>query len=325
MPKIELHCHLDGALDPELAADLLRDRGESYSEEELERMLAVKPSCRDLAEYLACFELPIRLLQTEYALAEQAFRLGKRCAEEGIVYLEVRFAPTSHLREGLKIRPAVEAVLKGLARAEKETGLRTGLLLCAMRHLPLEESLPLLSLAAEMREEGVAGIDLAGDEAGFPLAVYADFFRKARDQGIPFTIHAGETPGSRQNLHLAAELGAGRVGHGIDMRTDERLMRLFAEKRIAAELCPTSNLETCGIRELSEFPLRVFMEQGIPVSLNTDNRTISSTSLTGEYERLDRERQFTEEELRQIYEDSVEAAFAGDEVKEELLKKWQNQ
>lgn len=322
-PKIELHCHLDGALDEALARELLEEQGVFPSDEELRRSLKAPEKCENLADYLACFDLPIRLLQSEYALSEQAYRLTRRCAAENIRYVEVRFAPTSHLREGLTVRQAIEAVHQGLKRGEKEGDIRTGLILCAMRHFPPEQNLPLLKDAEEMLGSLIAGFDLAGDEASFPLSGYAEFFREAAKRGIPFTIHAGETPGSRENVRLAIELGVKRVGHGIDMRHDPELMRLCAEKRVGAELCPSSNLGTGGIGEIKELPYRVFREQGIPVSINTDNRTIGGTFLSREYALLDEVFTLTEEDMERVFRDSVEMAFAGDEVKEDLLRQWQ--
>lgn len=323
IPKIELHCHLDGAMDLSLAKELTEERGEYLSDDELKERMVAPSRCENLADYLACFDTPISLLQTEYALSETAYRLLKHCAEENISYVEVRFAPTSHEKEGFSTRSAIESVLKGLKRGEGDFQIRCGLILCAMRHFPPEDNLPLVFAAKEMLGSGVVGIDLAGDEAHFPLSLYADFFRKAKELGVPFTIHAGETPGSRPNVRLAAELGAKRIGHGIDMRKDVRIMELCAKSRIGVELCPSSNLGTKGIASIEELPFRRFLDAGIPVSVNTDNRTIGGTDLNSEYALLTEAFSLTEEDMEKIYRDSVEAAFASDSIKEELLKKWQ--
>lgn len=323
MPKIELHCHLDGALDLALARELLKDRGEEISEDTLSEKLTIYGIEADLASYLARFDLPIRLLQSGYALEEQAYRLATRCAnEENIKYLEVRFAPTSHLAEGLTVRDTIESVLAGLRRAEAEVGIFTGTIICAMRHFPVEENLALLKEAREYLGDGVVAFDLAGDEAGYPLKTQAEVFREAARLEMPFTIHAGEAPESKENIALALTLGAKRLGHGIAMRNDPELMKKCANQGIAVELCPTSNLQTGGLRTLSEFPIRTFFSEGIAVSLNTDNRTISGIDLAHEYEIIDREFSLTESELEGLYHDAVRAAFAPDSVKHNLETQW---
>ena len=322
-PKIELHCHLDGSMDLALAKELFRERGEDISEDELRKQMVAPFPCENLAEYLSCFDIPIRLLQSGYALSDTAYRLVCQCAKDNIRYAEIRFAPTSHLEDGLTPRDAIEAVLAGLSKGEKEFGVYTGLIICAMRNFPQETNRPLLMETKEFLGNGVVGFDLAGDEDQFPLSEYIDLFREARNLGVPFTIHAGETPGSRRNIRIAAELGAARIGHGIDMRHDRELMKLCAKKRIGAELCPTSNLGTRGIASVSELPFRVFLDERIPVSVNTDNRTIGETDLNAEYELLDRTFSLTEEDMERIYRDSVDMAFASDGIKEELLHQWQ--
>lgn len=322
LPKVELHCHLDGGMDADLVDELLKSGGENYAMEELRDKLRLTENAASLADYLARFDLPIRLLQTEYALSEQAYRLARTCAAEHVIYLEVRFAPTSHQIGGLRLRTVMECVRSGLLRAEEECGIRTGMIICAMRHFPEEKNLELLYEARELLGDGVVAFDLAGDEAGYPLTVCAGLFREASRIGMPFTIHAGEVRGSRENVRLAAELGASRIGHGIDMRFSPELMELCAKRRIGVELCPTSNLQTGGIGELSELPIRDFMERGIPVSISTDNRTIGNTSCTHEMERVDRVFSMSSREWERIFYDSVEMSFAADGLKEELREKW---
>lgn len=322
-PKIELHCHLDGSMDLALAREMFRKRGERITEEEVREKMVAPPLCGNLAEYLSCFDVPINLLQHGFALSETAYRLVGQCAKENIRYVEVRFAPTSHLDAGLTPRDAMEAVLEGLSKGENEFGIHTGLIICAMRHIPAEKNRPLLMETKEMLGSGVVGFDLAGDEAHYPLSEYADLFREAKSLGVPFTVHAGETPGSRKNVRLAVELGATRIGHGIDIRRNRELIKLCAKNRVGAELCPSSNLGTKGIDDITELPFRRFMDAGIPVSVNTDNRTIGGTDLNGEYELLDSAFSLTEEDMEKIYKDSVDMAFAPDEVKEELLVQWQ--
>ncbi len=321
MPKIELHCHLDGSLKPELVQRLLALRGETYSIEELKQRMEAPMDCPDLAEYLTRFDLPLRCLQTKEELAAASYGLAEDAAVEQVRYLEVRFAPSFSTQEGLSVREILESVESGLRRAREETGIRTGILVCGMRNLPMEENLAMLREARELFGAGVAGCDLAGDEKAYPTREYRTFFREAKRLGMPFTIHSGEC-GSIENVKEAIELGAKRLGHGIAMAKDTESMRLCRERRIGVELCPTSNLQTKAVSGMEDYPFGIFRKNGVPVSVNTDNRTVSAVSLTGEFQLLCGVYGLGREELGRIYRDSVEMSFADEENKNALLALW---
>lgn len=320
LPKIELHCHLDGGMDMDLVAEYLESKGEKVSREELTNRLQVQPDCTSLAEYLMRFDLPCQVLQTKENLRRQAYCLAKADALEGVTYLETRFAPNFHKNEGLNLDEILDAVALGLSDAKKEFGIESGILVCAMRHMSLEDNLAVLKAAREHLGSGVVGFDIAGDEASFPMEMFEDLFHEAKRLEIPFTIHAGEC-GRAQNVRGAIELGTARVGHGIAMDGHADLVKLCADKHVGVELCPTSNLQTHALESLNDYPIRRYLEAGIPVSVNTDNRTVSGISLSHEYEVLDDIFHFTDEDLRRIYTDSVDVAFATDDVKHALLKR----
>lgn len=319
MPKIELHCHLDGSMGVDVTRRLLAERGESYEREELVRLLEAPADCESLAEYLERFDLPIRCLQTREGLFAAAEDLALTAAKEHVKYLEVRFAPSFSTAEGLSVREVIESVQKGLAAAEEQADIRTGIIVCGMRHLDMETNLAMLAAARELYGCGVVACDLAGDEKAFPNAQYAEFFERARALGMQYTIHAGEC-GSRENIRDAVALGASRIGHGIAMRGDAELIRLCADRRIGVEVCPTSNLQTKALRDFTDYPFLEFYEAGVPLSVNTDNRTVSATSSTDEFMRLAEAGMMNERISEKIYRDSVEMSFAGDEVKHKLLK-----
>lgn len=320
MPKIDLHCHLDGSLPIPTAKRILRDLGEDWDEERLYEMMGVPDDCPSLAAYLACFALPIRCLQTADALEICARDMAVRAAGENTVYLEARFAPSTQLLKGLSVRDAIEAVDRGLKRAERETGIMTGIIVCAMRHLSEETNLAMFRQAREMLGEGVVACDLAGDEASFPMKDFRTLFEEARRLGLPFTVHAGEC-GSRINIRDAIELGASRIGHGTAASGDQDLKRLAAERGTGFEQCSTSNVQTKSLARFSESPVREFMQAGIPVSVGTDNRTVSRVTLTEEFTKLHAFLGLTPAEMEKIYFDSVSMAFAGEDVKERLFKK----
>ena len=324
MPKIDLHCHLDGSLAPELVRELLAEENVSYTEDELLRLLRVPEDCPSLAVYLERFALPIRCLQTRDHLSRAAYRLAMDAAAEHVVYLETRYAPSCSLEQGLTVQDTIEAVEEGFAKARREVlanggFVETGIIVCAMRHLPMEENLRMLRAARELLGSGLCACDLAGDEAAFPMNQFTDLFEEARKLGLPFTIHAGEC-GSRENIRGAVELGASRIGHGIAMKGDPELEALLAARHIGVEVCPVSNLHTKASKSISDCPVREFLNAGIPVTVNTDNRTVSSTDSTRELALLDEAFALTEEELQQLYRNAVEIAFTDDDVKEQLLR-----
>lgn len=321
MPKIELHCHLDGSMNLDVTKELLKEIGKTYEDAQLMNMLQAPEDCPSLADYLTRFDLPISLIQTKNGLRKSAKAVALDAATENVKYIEVRFAPTFSTNEGLSIRDIIESVQIGLKEAEAEADIKTGIIVCAMRHLPMEINLAMLKEARELYGAGVVACDLAGDEKAFPTRNFVEFFETAKELGVPYTIHSGEC-GSVENIRVALELGAKRLGHGIAMGRDLDLMKECARRGIGVELCPSSNLQTKAITSFDEYPLRSFMAAGIPISINTDNRMVSGTTIVREFTRVAEKFALTEEELAKIYRDSVEKSFATEEIKHDLLKKW---
>jgi adenosine deaminase len=317
MPKIELHCHLDGSMSVELTQKLLGEMGEEYSIEQLRPALTAPQECGSLAEYLEKFDLPLRCLQTKEGLAAAAEDLALSAAKEHVKYIEVRFAPAFSMEQGLSVREIIESVLSGLSRAEEKTDILTGVIVCTMRNLDGGTNLAMLKEAREFLGAGVVGCDLAGDEKAFPTADFADVFAAAKKYEMPFTIHAGEC-GSAQSVRTAIELGARRIGHGIAMSGHPDIIELCAKKKIGVELCPTSNLQTKALTDFSNYPFSEFYEANIPLSINTDNRTVSDTTCTDEYMRLAEAGMFKEAMCEKIYHASLAMSFASDDRKQAL-------
>lgn len=321
IPKIELHCHLDGSMSVELTKRLLKEMGEEYSKEELESALTAPMNCGSLAEYLERFALPLRCLQTKRGLSAAAEDLALAAAKEHVAYIEVRFAPSFSTKQGLSIREVIESVESGLKKAREKTGILTGIIVCTMRGLDAETNARMLKEAREFLDAGVVGCDLAGDEKAYPLSNFRDVFAAAKRYELPFTIHAGEC-GSAENIREAVALGAKRIGHGIAMSGNEELKKLLADEKICVELCPTSNLQTKAVRNIAEYPFLEFYEAGVPLSVNTDNRTVSGTTCTDELMRLSDAGMLKEAMCEKIYMASLASVFAGDEVKQQLWNKW---
>jgi adenosine deaminase len=318
MPKVELHCHLDGSMSAELVQKLLRNQGEEYSIEQLQELLTAPRDCGSLAEYLKRFDLPLKCLQTREGLSLAAEELALSAAKEHVRYIEVRFAPAFSTAQGLSYSEVIESVNSGLVRAGEKTDILAGIIVCTMRNIDAETNIAMLKSAREFFGSGVVGCDLAGDEKAYPTADFADVFAFAKKYEFPFTIHAGECK-SAESVKAAIELGAKRIGHGIAMSGNNEIKKLCAEKKIGVELCPTSNLQTKAVTDFSQYPFMEFYKAGIPLSVNTDNRTVSGTTCTDEYMRLAEAGMFNVEMYEKIYHDSVASAFASDELKNKIM------
>lgn len=313
---IDLHLHLDGSLSPATARALAAMQGISLPQDPaaLDRLLHCPAGCRDLNEYLACFDLPLSLLQTGEALREATRRLLGELAAEGCLYAELRFAPQSHGRKGMSQEQAVRAVLEGM----ESSPFPVGLILCAMRGNDNEEAnRETLRLAERYLGKGVVALDLAGAEALFPTRQFAPLFALAREKGVPFVIHAGEADGPA-SVAAALEMGPRRIGHGVRALEDPALTARLAQERIPLTVCPTSNLDTRIFGRLEEFPLRAMLEAGLMVTINSDNMAVSGTNARRELQRVADCFELSEEEVRQLLWNAADAALAGPAVKERL-------
>lgn len=316
---IDLHLHLDGSISPSLALSLLQEQGEKYTLQELEPQLTVPASCQSLNDYLRCFELPVRLLQSGEALWRASYDLACTLADEGLIYTEIRFAPQLHTQKGLSQLEAARAVCGGLQAARRERpGFFAQAILCCMRGGEEAANLETVKVAEQLYGQGVCALDLAGAEALYETRVYKDVFSLARSLGLPFTIHAGEACGP-QSVFDALSMGAKRIGHGVRSVESEPLLARLAEEKVPLELCYTSNLQTRAISGPEQFPLRDFLRRGIAATLNTDNRTVSGVTLRSEYEKLG----LTDIERRTLLLNSIEAAFLPERGKARLREKLQ--
>lgn len=276
IPKIDLHCHLDGSLTLEM---IRRYTGKDVTID----MLSVDNDCQSLTEYLEKFKLPLDCLQDKAGLKEGAYTFLKDVAKDNMRYIEVRFAPMFCIQAGLSCSEVIESAIEGLEKGKKEYGVSYNVIVCAMRNHSLEQNRSMLYSAREYLGSGVCALDLAGDESAYPTKEFIELFKEAKRLDMPYIIHSGET-GNIENVRLAYELGARRIGHGIALIKDKHLMTSYANQGIGVEMCPSSNWQTKAIRDWSDYPLKNYMDAGIKVSINTDNRTVSNTTLTKELE-----------------------------------------
>ena len=290
LPKAELHCHLDGSVRPATLLDLGRELGvpmPAPTEASLREYMIVRDA-RSLEDYLARFDVTLSVMQTEGALERIAYELASDASAEGVRYLEVRYAPVLNIRGGLALGAAVEAPLRGLARAEREHGIIGRLIVCGIRNMSPEVSLELARLAVAYRRHGVVGFDLAGGEVGNPASRHAKAFEYARCHDMACTCHAGEGDGAASVREAVHVCGANRIGHATRLIEDEALTEYVNDRRIALEICLTSNVQTRATESYETHPLRQYYERGLNVVLNTDNRLMSGTTLVDEYEHASR-------------------------------------
>ena len=321
---IDLHLHLDGSVPHQTVRKLLAKGGKSLPEADLRKSLSVSPDCRSLDEYLDKFDFPLSLMQTADNLRLIVRELLEELRGQGLVYVEIRFAPQQHT-ETLTQAEAVQAVLDGrddfYAWQKEQEGddLHANFLLCLMRLVGQNEAnWETVKVAKDFLDQGVAGLDLAGPEnEEVANRKYAPFFQQSKEWGIPYTIHAGEAMGP-ESMREALDLGTKRIGHGIRCQEDPSLVRELAADGITLECCASSNLNTKVFDQIAEYPLRSMLEKELRVTLNTDNMTVSATNLPHEYQLME-EQGLTKSEEKQLYLNSVRAAFASQEEKERLL------
>jgi adenosine deaminase len=311
LPKAELHCHLDGSVRPATLLDLGREYGITMPREDPEALRDYMrvSDAHSLEEYLTRFDVTLSVMQTPEALERIAYELAEDAAAEGVRYIEVRFAPILNVAGGLSLGGAVEAPLRGLERAFERHGIIGRVIVCALRTMQPDLSRELASLAVAYRDRGVVGFDLAGGERGHPASRHAAAFRYARENDLACTCHAGEGDDSqsvRQAVHVC---GAHRIGHGTHLVQDESLTQYVNDRRIALEICLTSNVQTHATERYETHPLRQYFDRGMQVVLNTDNRLMSDTTLVDEYEAAATHLGFTFPELCAIARNGFEAAF----------------
>jgi len=327
LPKAELHCHLDGSLRPETMLELGRDLGKpmpSGDAASLQEFMRVDDA-RHLEDYLERFAITLSVMQTASSLERIAFELAEDAARDGVRYIEVRYAPILNVRGGLTLGQAVEAPLRGLERAEREHGIVGRVLVTALRSMSPETSLELARLAVGYRRRGVVGFDLAGGEYGNPASAHADAFAYVREHDMACTCHAGEGDGAASCRAAVHSCGANRLGHATRLFEDEALEEYVNDRRIALEICLTSNVQTRVVRGYDEHPLRRYFDRGMNVVLNTDNRLMSGTTLSDEYGHAARHLDFTLDELARVALNGFESAFLPWPEREQLVANARNE
>lgn len=309
MKKIELHLHFDGSINVEYTNKLL---GYDATDE------LIDTTSRDLGEYLKKFELPIKLLQDLNNIEEYAYLLGKELERDEVIYAEVRFCPLFHV-EKYSIDEVVEAIRRGFKRVST---MKVNLIFCMMRHFSVQDNYKIIMLTKRFLGNGVVGIDLAGDEAKYATEKFKELFDIIRKEGIPFTIHAGEAR-SYESVNNAIDFGAKRIGHGISSIQSDEVVNKLIRMGVTLEICPSSNIDTDVIKSIESHPIKQLVDNGVLVTINTDNRTVSNTNLNKEYDLLRKTFGFSDEDFLKFNLNAINCAFIGEDEKrllrEEIL------
>lgn len=311
LPKAELHQHLDGSLRPQTAVELATEAGIPLDVEQARIRLVGPKRCRDQAELLAFFDLPIALLQTAAALRRVTAELVEAFVDDGVRYGEIRWAPRMHLDGGLSVQEVIEAVAGGIREAADRRGSSTplvGLIVTAMRSHPPLANVELARVAGAFGPP-VVGFDLAGPEGTFPAPPHAAAFRAAREAGLWLTAHAGEVPGP-ERVREALDFGVDRIAHGVTAAEDPEIVALLRARGVTLDLCPTSNVQSGIVPDLAAHPLADLHRAGVSVTISTDDRTVTNTNLTDEMVRTATTLALAPNELAAIAVNGFRRAFA---------------
>jgi len=324
IPKTDLHVHLDGSLRVETLIELAEERGINLPANEpaqLKKALNIGGIHENLVSYLRVFDTTLEVMQDADALHRIAFELGEDAARENCKYIEVRYAPILHQRQGLPLPEIIEIVGEGLREAKRQYGLMSGQIICGIRHMTPQTSLRLAELAVAFKYKGVVGFDLAGAEANNPAEDHAEAFRLVRKNNVNCTAHAGEAYGP-SSIHQAIHYcNAHRIGHGTRLREDGDLLNYINDHRIPLEICLKSNVQTRAVEAIDTHPLKFYMDYGLRLSLNTDNRLVTDTSMTEEFKLACDTFNLSLPEVRKLTLDGFKSSFMPFRKKREVMQK----
>ncbi|HZE24029.1 MAG TPA: adenosine deaminase [Blattabacteriaceae bacterium] len=320
LPKAELHLHLEGSVDPATLAELSRryntplptennrydvaGSGDVLTEEDVRRLYSYK----DFNGFLMAFKSVTERLRSSEDYELVTYRLMQKLRQQNIVHAEVYVSVGVIRWRGQPVEPIFEGMERGRERGQRDFGVSLLWIFDAVRHFGPQAASEVFDLAARLRERNVVGIGIGGDEARGPAEGFRDLYKKAADNGLRLTAHAGETTGP-ESVWGALNIGAERIGHGLSAAKDPELVEVMAQKQVPVEMCITSNLRTGACKEMQEHPVKKFFDQGLMITLSTDDPAMFQTSLNKEFEIAQQEFSFTEEHLRELARNSIEASF----------------
>ncbi|MEW6556194.1 MAG: adenosine deaminase [Elusimicrobiota bacterium] len=321
IPKVDLHCHLDGSVRAETILELAKKQNiklPTPNPDELKKYVQVSKNCRSLAEFLKVFNFFYPLLKNPEAVEKIAYQLCEDCKAENIKYFETRFAPALQSTADFPMDEVVKKALFGLQQGSRDFKIKANAILCCYRMITDDENWQTVELARKYSDKGVVGVDLAGDEVNYPTEKFIKFLKKAKSYKIPLTCHIGETP-MGSGMKKIFDIPVDRIGHGVHLsKSSEKLIDIVKEKKIPIEMCITSNIQTQVVESLEAHPIKEFYNQGLKVTVNTDDRSVSGIDLTHEYDILVNHLGFELDDLVKIIFNGVDAAFLPEQDKKNL-------
>ena len=327
IPKINLHLHLDGSFRMDTIWKLAHEQNVEMPADTIEGYEAFIRKCanaKDVNEYLKMFDTPLKCMQDKTSITRITEELIEDLANQGYIYAEIRFAPQLHTQKGLTQAEATEAVLEGRNNAlKKYPNLRIGILTCMMcvgvDTLNQKENMETVEVCKQYLGKGVVGIDLAGAEGFVPLSNFGPLFAKAKEYGLPMTCHAGDSQGP-DTVKDAMDFGVTRIGHGHHVYFDQELVERAKENKVLFEICPTSNVQCQTVPSYAKHPMKPLYDQGVLVSVNTDNDTFAGVHITDEYAHCIDDMGFTVDDIFQMNINAANAAFVTEEERKEFLE-----
>ena len=317
LPKIELHLHLDCSLSYKVVQKI----NPFVSLEEYQHSFIAPSKCTDLVDYLSRAVKGFELMQTKEQLQWVTLDLLEQLKVDNVAYAEIRFAPLLHTQKGLTSEEVVQTVNDALTKGIKKTAVESRLILCTLRHYTEEQSMETVMLVKKFKGTNVAGFDIAGDEAGFPVKNHIKAFEFALANGLNVTAHAGEAKGPESVWETLSHFHPSRIGHGTRSAEDEKLLAFLKNKNIHLEVCPTSNIQTNVFDKIDDHSINKIYNAGVSMSVNTDARAVTPVTLSSEYNLLQKIFHWKKEHFLKCNLEAIQHAFIPEELKEKLRKK----
>lgn len=314
LPKVELHVHLDCCLSFKGLSRIDPTISESFYKKNF-----IGTSCSCLKDYIRCADTALEYMQTKEQLEIVIEDLFDQLTNDNVIYAEIRFAPLLHQKKGLSSKNVVEIVSNKTKIESEKSGIEVGLILCTLRHFSVDQSLQTVKLVKDFSNKNVVGFDIAADEAGFPIDNHIKSFQFARDNNIFCTAHAGEALGADSITNTLKYLKPNRIGHGVRCIEDNSLIEKIKKENIHLEICVTSNIVTKVFNNLKDHPVDFLLNKGISLSINTDGRTISDTTLNKEYVLLNKEFNWLKNKFLEVNINAMKASFSSNEVKNKII------
>jgi adenosine deaminase len=323
LPKTDIHCHLDGCLRPATVLELAQQQGVRLPTRDLKRLtklLQAGTRTRNLGDYLRIFDITLSVMQQKEALYRISYELVEDAAQESVRHLEVRYSPILHRKNDLRFEDIVDPVIAGLRDAGDRHRVSTGVIICGIRSMDPKTSLALAELAVAYKGKGVLAFDLAGQEKDYPAKAHRDAFQLILKKNINSTVHAGEAFGPASISQALHYCGAHRIGHGTRLLEDPDLMAYVNDHRIPLEVCLSSNVQTRAVKTMREHPFGFYFRKGLRVTVNTDNRLMSATTVSRELWHAAGAFRLTPYEIKRILINGFKSSFMPYAQKARMLR-----